>query len=56
MSDNIDGFSTIDRHRSADLDDVGGVGWTVAVAIDSDGAEILGVELANSFGNLEFTY
>ena len=51
MNDNIDAFAIIDRRRSADLDDVGGAGWTVAVAIDSDGAEHLGVIHRSAIGN-----
>ena len=39
MNDNCDGFAIVDRHRSADLDDVGGRGMTLALAVDSDGAD-----------------
>jgi hypothetical protein len=38
-----DGFALIDRRRSVDLDDVGGCGLILAVAVASDGAEHLGV-------------
>jgi hypothetical protein len=51
MSEDIDGFAIIDRHRSAHLDDVGGAGWTLAVAIDTDGAEILGVIHRSAIGD-----
>jgi hypothetical protein len=36
-----DGFALVDRHRSADLDDVGGRGLTVAVTVDDTGTEHL---------------
>ena len=42
MSDQ-DGFAIIDSHRSANLDDQGAAGWTLAVAIGADGSELLGV-------------
>lgn len=51
MNDHIDGFAIVDRRRSADLDDVGAAGWTVAVAIDSDGAEHLGVIRRSAIGD-----
>jgi hypothetical protein len=46
-----DRFAIVDRRRSADLDDVGAAGWTLAVAIDTDGAEILGVVKRSDVGN-----
>ena len=51
MNDNCDGFAIVDRHRSADLDDVGGRGMTLAVAVDSDGAEHLGIIDRRTFGD-----
>jgi hypothetical protein len=51
VSDDYTAFALIDRHRSADLDDVGGRGLTVAVAVDSDGAEHLGVVERRTFGD-----
>ena len=51
MSDHIDGFAIVDRHRSADLDDVGGRGMTLAVAVDAAGAEHLGVVERRTFGD-----
>lgn len=49
--DHIEGFALVDRHRSADLDDVGGRGMTLAVAVDSDGAEHLGIIERRTFGD-----
>jgi hypothetical protein len=51
MNDNCDGFAIVDRHRSADLDDVGGRGMTLALAVDSDGAEHLGIIDRRTFGD-----
>jgi hypothetical protein len=51
VSDDLDRFALIDRHRSADLDDVGGRGMTLAVAVDSDGAEHLGIIERRTFGD-----
>jgi hypothetical protein len=50
MSD-PDAFAIVDRHRSADLDDVGGRGLTVVVAIDTDGSELMGVVERRSIGD-----
>jgi hypothetical protein len=44
-------LAIIDRRRSADLDDVGAAGWTLAVTIDTDGAEILGVIHRSAIGD-----
>jgi hypothetical protein len=46
-----DAFAIIDRGRSVKLDDQGGAGWTLAVAIDRDGAEHLGVVHRTAIGN-----
>jgi hypothetical protein len=46
-----DYFAIVDRRRSADLDDVGGRGLTVVVAIDTDGAELLGVVERRAIGD-----
>lgn len=47
----FDGAAIVDRHRSADLDDVGGCGLTLAVIVDDTGAEHLGVVARRIFGN-----
>jgi hypothetical protein len=46
-----DDYAIVDRSRSANLDDVGALGWTLAVAIDRDGAEHLGVIKRSDIGN-----
>jgi hypothetical protein len=51
MSEHIEGFAIVDRRRSADLDDMGGRGLTVVVAIDTDGSELLGVVERSAVGD-----
>jgi hypothetical protein len=49
--DHINGFAIVDRHRSVDLDDVGGPGRILAIAVDSAGAEHLGVIERRTLGD-----